>query len=411
MDRLWGGWAMPNVPARRVSRWQTPRATDEAPTTAPAALGGRNACLAGKKRAADGGESVQCEEKDAADRGAAGRGGGRSNAAQKPIRKRKHRKATHVIRREKEQLLKEMDVLNSKLADLKQQAIASWSEVGYNMQEKEEARKILRDGIQQQQLKFSEVAAIMSEFTLTNIQAGSPLQDTIFLKRERESRRQTLRGLKASKIQKGRHFLQLRRPNFDPRVCIVEDQRFETDSGDICSTRFTVTQFKGVQSVRQVFDLLLFYFCNIEISISEKIGHITVREDDDNGNKGIIQNRLVSTTTRGVKMESNTIMFSQYFDDPGESEYGLIVVDFVDDDERHPYQPGRRVRKDVNAAMEVRECSRSGAEVVVVLTRWVQNRLHYPKFAVERDAWCELRDHMDLWGQTIHRTMIEGLHA
>ncbi|RLN75337.1 hypothetical protein BBJ28_00003207 [Nothophytophthora sp. Chile5] len=316
-----------------------------------------------------------------------------------------------VTRWEKEQLLEEMAILNSKLADLKHQAIASWSEAGHTMQEKEEARKLLRDGIQQQQLRFIEFAGIMSEFTFTNIQAGSPLQDTIFLKRERESRRQTLRGLKASKIQKGRHFLQLRRPSFDPRACVVEGQRFETDSGDICSTRFTVTQFKGVQSVRQVFDLLLFYFCNIEINISEKIGHITIREDDDNGSKSIIQNRLVSTTSRGVKMESNTIMFSQYFDDPGESEFGLIVVDFVDDDERHPYQPGRRVRKDVNAVMEVRECSRSGAETVVALTRWVQNRLHYPKFAVERDEWCELGDHMDLWGQTIHRTMIEGLHA
>ncbi|KAJ8564228.1 hypothetical protein ON010_g7118 [Phytophthora cinnamomi] len=199
-----------------------------------------------------------------------------------------------------------------------------------------------------------------------------------------------------------------------------EERRYEAENGDFCSTRFTVTQFEDAQSVKQVFDLLLFYFCNIEISISEKIGHITIREDDGADDRGIVQNRLVSVTHKDVKMESNTVMFSQYFDrsadkrnGQADSSYGLIVADFVDEDERHPYVPSQRVRRDVNAVLEVREFTPQhpksvaggppSRKSVVVLSRWVQNRMHYPKFPVCPDGWYELRDNMDLWGRALHR--------
>jgi len=56
---------------------------------------------------------------------------------------------------------------------------------------------------------------------------------------------------------------------------------FETDNGDVCLLGSTVTRFPGVRSLRQVFDALWFYLTNMEISISELLGHITVREDHD----------------------------------------------------------------------------------------------------------------------------------
>ncbi|ETP25305.1 hypothetical protein F441_01809 [Phytophthora nicotianae CJ01A1] len=56
---------------------------------------------------------------------------------------------------------------------------------------------------------------------------------------------------------------------------------FETDNGDISSLRSTVVHFPGVESLRQVFEALWFYLTNMEISISERLGHITVREDYD----------------------------------------------------------------------------------------------------------------------------------
>ncbi|KAL4156515.1 hypothetical protein PRNP1_005545 [Phytophthora ramorum] len=343
-----------------------------------------------------------------------------------PKRKRKYRKATHTIRKEeKEMLLKEVDMLKAQIAGLRGDVGVPIDGSEETMKRKYETGRVLREGVQERQQVFSQLSSIMSEYTLCSIQSGSPLQDFIHLKNDEQSRHDTLAAIKPRKMEKAQRFMQLRRPNLDPCNTMGEERRYEAENGDFCSTRFTVTQFEDAQSVKQVFDLLLFYFCNIEISISEKIGHITIREDDGGDDKGIVQNRLVSITHKDVKMESNTVMFSQYYDRSthgrGASSYGLIVADFVDEDDRHPYVPSQRVRRDVNAVLEIREFvpqrPRSVAggppshKSVVVLSRWVQNRMHYPKFPVCTDGWYELRDNMDLWGRALHRTISENLRG
>jgi hypothetical protein len=225
--------------------------------------------------------------------------------------------------------------------------------------------------------------------------------------------------MKVSKMPKAEHFLKLRRPNTNLRNVCDEGRRFEMDSGDFFSERLTITQFRDARSVKQIYDLLIFYYCNLEISISEKIGHITVREDDDNGNKSITQNRLVSNTVRGLKVESNTITFAQFHERgedkgrPEEGNYGIIAMDYVDHDEKYPYQPQTRLRKDIVAVMEVRECTCSPGDdrTMVVLTRWVQNKLHRPSFPISLKDWHELRDRMDLFGKTMQQTLAEDLRV
>lgn len=259
------------------------------------------------------------------------------------------------------------------------------------------------------------------------IQAGSPLQRFIHLGRDETSRQDTLLTLKPLKLDDADHFLCQRRPKVDPCKPMCEDHRYELTNGDFCSTRFSTIQFHGMESVKQVFDMLVQYFCNIEISISEKLGHITIREDDDSGGKGVTQNRLVSTTINGLLMESNTVLFSHFFEPdkgPGhERGRGLIVADFVDEDNRHPYRPNERIRKDINAILELTSYTRKVAaiggtfgeqleakdESVVVLTRWVFSQLHRPSFSVSAGNWEEMRDNMDRWGETMHRTMVESL--
>ncbi|GMF40118.1 unnamed protein product [Phytophthora fragariaefolia] len=374
------------------------------------------------------------------------------NDKEKRTTKRKYRKATHTLRKEeKERLQRELDGLHARMEELKKQALASFGTPGQNDQERVIASKVLRDAVQTQQLEFANIQGIMSEYALCvsyvflfveacargltlfceimqTIEAGSPLQNFIHLGRDAASRRDTLLALKPMKLDVADDFLRQRRPHVDPCRAMCEDRRYELSNGDFCSTRFTTIQFHGVGSVKQVFDMLVQYFCNIEISISEKLGHITVREDDDNGGKGVTQNRLVSTTINGLLMESNTVLFSQFYEPdnkPGhERGRGLIVADFVDEDERHPYIPQERVRRDINAILELTSYTRKVAPIggslierqttgeeqsVVVLTRWVFSQLHRPSFSVSSEDWEEMRDNMDRWGETMHRTMIESL--
>lgn len=236
--------------------------------------------------------------------------------------------------------------------------------------------------------------------------------------------------LKRKKLRDAKQFLARRRPTIDPCKPMCEDHRYELPNGDFCSTRFTTIQFEGVTNVRQVFDLLVEYFCNIEISISEKLGHITIREDDDGGGVGITQNCLVSMTNSGLPLESHTVLFSEFYEpdkEPGHSRgHGLIVAEFIDDDERHQYRPHERIRRDVSAILELTSFTRNveafgknfpvnpnsqPQEGVVVLTRWVYSKLRYPTFPIARTAWEDLRDNMDRWGETMHRTIVESLRT
>lgn len=229
--------------------------------------------------------------------------------------------------------------------------------------------------------------------------------------------------MKALKLEDARKFMSRRLLHLNPLNAMSEERRFENDEGDYWAVRFTTSQFESARSVKQVFDLVVYFLSNSEISISEKVGHLTVREDDDSGEPGIAQHRLVSTTGKGLHMEANIINFYEYREaGPSEQDsYALIVSEFVDEDERHPYRPNTRIRKDANVVMEVRACTRrprQGAvvnnpslqeEKVVVLALWSHSRLRRPSFQVPKDAWNELRENMDRWSQNMHKTIMETL--
>lgn len=255
------------------------------------------------------------------------------------------------------------------------------------------------------------------------IRGGSPIQRKIHLTEDFHARRDLLASVKASKLKDGREFLRNRLPDVDLGAPMDEDFRFESPEGDFYACQFTIIQFESMQSARQVFDQLLYYLCNVEISISEKVGHLTIREDDDVAADGIVQNKIVSTTVHGIKMESNAVMFSEFYDrtvtdrrngveDEQGGEFGVIVTDFVDEDDRHPYLPKERIRKDVSNVMEVRPYWRSRPdgqrEQVVVLIRWAHSRLRHPEFAVSRVAWLDLRDNMDVWSKNMHKVIMES---
>ncbi|GMG15587.1 unnamed protein product [Phytophthora fragariaefolia] len=230
--------------------------------------------------------------------------------------------------------------------------------------------------------------------------------------------------MKAMKLQDARNFLGRRLSHVNPLNATSEERRFENEHGDYWAVRLAVSQLESAQSTKQVFDLVTYYLSNSEISISEKVGHLTVREDDDNGEAGIMQHYLSSITGKGLRMESNTVIFHEYREAGPENpqdSYGLIVSEFVDEDERHPYRSNERIRKDVNAVTEVRSYNRRPRrfgvstneniqdEKVIVLTQWSHSRLHRPIFPVREDGWHELRENMDRWSQNMHKNIMEVL--
>lgn len=252
-------------------------------------------------------------------------------------------------------------------------------------------------------------------------QVISPIALPLRLTRERSERYAALSAMKEKKLQISRAFLRRRCGALDVRKPYCEDQRFETATGDYCAVRFSVLQFEGVQSVKQVYEMMRFHFGNIEISISEKLGNITIREDDDMDDPAISQNRLVGATEKNVLLESNTVLFSEYHEhDPemGGAEFAMLSAEFVDEDELYPYRPTQRVRKDINAILQLTSYKRlvknpfneDVEELVVVLTRWTHSRLCRPAFPVPDTAMHELREGLERWGESMHRILRETLY-
>lgn len=136
---------------------------------------------------------------------------------------------------------------------------------------------------------------------------------------------------------------------------------------------------------------MLFQMWNVQINISDRLGQVTVREDDDSGLPERQQIRLVSDTPWGVSVESNSVMIAEYkkrdkrYGD--ERECATYVSDFVDEDDVHPYQPLERIRRDSCDIVRLMTIQRDdNQELEVVAVHWARTRVHFPKFELSRDS-------------------------
>ncbi|POM58222.1 Hypothetical protein PHPALM_37161, partial [Phytophthora palmivora] len=162
---------------------------------------------------------------------------------------------------------------------------------------------------------------------------------------------------------------------------------------------------------------------NVEMSMSEVLGNITIREDDDNGDDNVTQLRLVTSTgsaPQAPPLETNSLQFNEFCEattsggpnGTATSEFGLIMADFVDEDELYPYRAQERMRKDVTAALlltrlpkeEHRHIHGVGddqtrtsddGELIVKVTLWSLIKLHHSDLEVSYDCLEETRHEID----------------
>lgn len=386
---------------------------------------------------------------------------------QQVTKKRPKRKASYLARKEeKEALLKHLEELQSQLNTLKYQAVVHG---GFRAQTQTQSRKrltksVLTKAVQNHQLAVAGLQAMLSNYS--SLQEHSPIETTIRLGMDMRTRRETLLQLKGAKLREAERYIAERSRGMDELKTYSEEERFETPSGDFCSLRFDIIPIRDVRSVRAVFDAMHFYISNIEISISETLGHITIREDDDSSDASISHHRLVTHLNSNIQSESNTVLFSEFTENDGNSElgdggggengFGIIASDFVNDDELYPYRPLERVRRDVSAMMTVtphilktdtkkkakktsnplnkdaesssynstssssdhedneEEEDNEGneeRELVVVLKRWSLTKLHRPDLPIPASTLQELRDGYGRWSDEMLRSIRETLQT
>lgn len=195
-----------------------------------------------------------------------------------------------------------------------------------------------------------------------------------------------------------------------------DEKSFETPTGDAHFLSFSVTELEGVSSVRVAFDRTRQFFRDLEIRISDQLGFITIREDedeDDDADNAVPQNRFISTAPCGFEIESNSVIFSHYQPtgqfEGGERGFGLIVVDFIDADDRYLNAPATRVRRDHTNVVEFTSFVRpidentpgspQREEVVVKMTQCLYAKLHFPKFHLSRAVWKRIQETSEQWAK------------
>lgn len=217
------------------------------------------------------------------------------------------------------------------------------------------------------------------------VQDYNPFETFIRLGRDPVERRASMLAIKPHKIQGAVQFLRENRRFMDPTAEFCEYKRFRARNGDVCFIRFEIAPFPGIPSVKRAFDTLQRFVHNMEISISEVLGDITVREnDDDNFDDSITQHRLVTSVSNVVFLDTNNVTFAEYIPSSAPSplesdgsELGVIVAEYVDEDELYPYRPHERLRQDITILNMVASYPQRNGERVVVVTRWSMFRFRH----------------------------------
>ncbi|KAG6610665.1 uncharacterized protein IUM83_06645 [Phytophthora cinnamomi] len=326
----------------------------------------------------------------------------RAKRARRPAKKRepkpkKPKIRTYIRRRtEIEELTDEMKRLKKQM-----EYFAHRNEVLKEREaliERENTNKSMRKVLHSQRLSFASTLSMVTQFFRNN--STEPFDLPARLTKDPFDRQQQLLKMKNDRLQVGHHFMQQRHLRDMSTAEFCDRKKYEATNGDLVSTRFEITPLPGAGSVKAIIDALQFFVYNIEISLSEVVGDITVRENDDaKPGSPVAQHRLVATVADMVQTDTNNVAFAEYHPagppGSGEHEFGLMICDTVDEDELFPYRPQTRVRQDMTQITMVAMDQTKGGEPMMVMTRWWclrirKSDIYMPPFVVER-----IRDGVD----------------
>ncbi|KAG2945191.1 hypothetical protein PC129_g7264 [Phytophthora cactorum] len=257
--------------------------------------------------------------------------GSRSGDVAPKKRKKKGRMPSHVAKREeKKHLLKELAFLEARAALLRQNAgIPDPKEVAASEHQVEVNRQ-LKEAIQVQQNAMAVAQSAFAEFS--TLRGHNPLESYILLGKDTAARRSQVCALKFQYLQRAKQFLRQRMELVtNSNRPFHEESGYLTEEGHYIATKLDVHQFVGVQSVKQVFDALEFYFFNLEITTTE----------------------LVTMLSNGPMVEKNAIKFFQFYehDENGDGPYGIMAAAPIDEDDLYPSSPKAKSKQEVQQSV------------------------------------------------------------
>ncbi|GMF46311.1 unnamed protein product [Phytophthora fragariaefolia] len=201
----------------------------------------------------------------------------------------------------------------------------------------------------------------------------------------------------------------------------TESAQFVDETGDFCSIRFDITPLEGIETVNDAFDLIQLHIKHMDTKpMNSKYTCTSEHGTDDNP---IMHRRLIISEVENVATETNFVMFSEKWaggshhncdeaaDNPADK--GIMVINFVDEDDLYPYRPENCVRLDISGVMALKSYRKvvktskgEDKEVpAVVLTRWMLHKLRRTELPVPTHVLQMMRDRINDPGSTILRAV------
>ncbi|KAL4177219.1 hypothetical protein KRP22_002153 [Phytophthora ramorum] len=325
----------------------------------------------------------------------------------------------YAVRKERKQNLEEQaEQLQSELDSLKLLVLVNEGEIDKATRRSQLENVVLHEFVQEQHLPFAQTQAAFASHVQRSLGFIQPGQSVIRLGIDQAERYKTLIALKDRKLDYGERYLAARSHGFDLASTYCQEERFDAPDGDYSVVKFEILPIHGVRVV-EVFDAILNSILNAEIVLSEVFGSLSVREDSDFESSEFAQIRLASAVSSGSIVESNTVVFPRFHDGAGSEHdaYGIIAANYVDFDELHPYQTGKRVRGDTTSIITTRSLSGETKEADrdstrrsdVVVTRWTCLQIHRSDTNILQDPEVEMKESSVCWGDTTRRCVEQQL--
>ncbi|TMW67257.1 hypothetical protein Poli38472_012373 [Pythium oligandrum] len=178
---------------------------------------------------------------------------------------KRKKKPTYLVRKEEVDLLREeARTLQEIVTRLRIERGLPTEREMRSLELAQNENDILREKIRKKSLSTGRLRSLVSKHT--NHLRPRPMETFIHLGRDLVARRATLVSLRETIFQHGQEFLQERFRHQDEQAEYHVTERYEDPEGNRHSDTSDIVHFEGVQSVKQVYDALVYYLSNMELT-------------------------------------------------------------------------------------------------------------------------------------------------
>ncbi|KAG7399284.1 hypothetical protein PHYBOEH_009210 [Phytophthora boehmeriae] len=252
----------------------------------------------------------------------------------------------------------------------------------------------------------------------------TPMEAHIHLGKNPVERRRKLLGMRDERLEAVRRFITLQTRGIDPAREFFYVDTFER-FGKFYTVDFSVSLVNGM-TVDEVAEVIQDQFVVPRDGVSRLLGCVSNREYFD----GVVEKFLHARTVERVDVplhsggdrgfvvqESNAVFYLKRFaaDEVGQTEGStreegnltVMMSDFVDVDELHPYHSHSRLRKDISVGITLRRHVGPGGIEGVVMRRFSFVKHHLQHRTSTPHLVHTLSTRVLLWGQAVRLCIAE----